>query len=141
MNSPRISGDLNFSPDNYETTNSSLSGMSWGAIFAGAAGAFALSLVLFILGVGLGLTTLSPWGGKGLSPTGLGISALLWMAITQIIASVVGGYLAGRLRVKWVRIHDDEVFFRDTAHGFIAWSIASLGAAFFFHYAACGHDA
>jgi hypothetical protein len=133
MNSPRMTGDRNVNADVYETNNSSLlSGVSWSAIFAGAAGAFSLSLVLLTLGIGLGLTTLSPWDGKGVSPTGVGISALLWLAVTQIMASIVGGYLAGRLRVKWVKVHDDEVFFRDTAHGFIAWSIATLGAAFFF---------
>ena len=129
MNSPGIAANHDFGFSSYETDNSSLlAGVSWGAVFAGAAGAFSLSLVLFMLGAGLGLTTISPWSGKGMSPAGLGISALLWMSVTQIIASIVGGYLAGRLRVKWVRLHTNEVFFRDTAHGFIAWSIATLGS-------------
>ena len=38
----------------------------------------------------------------------------------------VGGFLAGRLRVKWSALHTDEVFFRDTAHGFMAWAVATL---------------
>jgi hypothetical protein len=41
----------------------------------------------------------------------------------------MGGYLAGRLRTKWVDAQTDEVFFRDTAHGFLAWAVASLATA------------
>jgi hypothetical protein len=41
----------------------------------------------------------------------------------------MGGYLAGRLRTKWVEVHTDEVYFRDTAHGFLAWAVASLATA------------
>ena len=45
--------------------------------------------------------------------------------------STVGGFIAGRLRTKWVGVHEHEVFFRDTAHGFLAWGLATvLGAAF-----------
>lgn len=102
------------------------SGVSWGAIFAGAAGAAALSLILILLGIGLGFSAVSPWTDQGVSAKGLGISAILWLAITQLIASGLGGYLAGRLRVKWGSLHGDEVFFRDTAHGFLAWAVATL---------------
>lgn len=35
-----------------------------------------------------------------------------------------GRYLAGRLRTKWAAIHTDEVHFRDTAHGLLAWSVS-----------------
>ena len=42
----------------------------------------------------------------------------------QIVASSVGGYLAGRLRTRWVNVHTHEVYFRDTAHGFLAWSLS-----------------
>jgi hypothetical protein len=41
----------------------------------------------------------------------------------------MGGYLAGRLRTKWADLHTDEVYFRDTAHGFLAWAVASLATA------------
>jgi hypothetical protein len=47
-----------------------------------------------------------------------------------MMSSAIGGYLAGRLRNKWIGVHTDEVYFRDTAHGFLAWAFASvLGAA------------
>lgn len=109
--------------------SSSASGVSWGAILAGAAGAAGLSLILVILGAGLGLSSISPWGQEGASGTTISISAIGWITLMSLLASGMGGYLAGRLRTKWVGIHTDEVFFRDTAHGFLAWAIATLATA------------
>ncbi|WP_460163995.1 hypothetical protein [Pseudomonas sp. S2_F03] len=108
---------------------STLSGVSWGAIFAGAAAAAALSLILLLLGVGLGFSAVSPWANEGVSAKGLGISTIVWLAATQIVASGLGGYIAGRLRIKWANLHGDEVYFRDTAHGFLAWCVATLVTA------------
>ncbi|WP_285416073.1 hypothetical protein [Pseudomonas sp. efr-133-TYG-5] len=113
----------------YEGESSNVSGVSWGAIFAGAAAAAALSLILVLLGFGLGFSAVSPWAGEGVSAKGLGISTIVWLAATQIIASGLGGYIAGRLRVKWANMHGDEVYFRDTAHGFLAWCVATLVTA------------
>lgn len=109
--------------------SSTLSGVSWGAIFAGAAAAAALSLILVLLGFGLGFSAVSPWAHEGISAKGLGISTIVWLAVTQILASGMGGYIAGRLRVKWANMHGDEVYFRDTAHGFLAWCVATLVTA------------
>jgi hypothetical protein len=50
----------------------------------------------------------------------------VWLIIVQWLSSAAGGYLAGRLRTKWVGLHTDEVFFRDTAHGFMAWALATV---------------
>lgn len=105
------------------------SAVSWGAILAGAAAAAALSLILLILGTGLGLSSVSPWARAGVTAATFGVSTILWISFTQIAASGMGGYLAGRLRTKWVAVHADEVYFRDTAHGFLAWAIASLATA------------
>ena len=104
----------------------SQSGVSWAAIFAGAAAAAALSYVLVILGFGLGLSSVSPWTNDGASAETVGVATILWLAFTQIVSAGMGGYLAGRLRVKWSYIADDEVYFRDTAHGFLSWGVASL---------------
>ncbi len=112
-----------------EAGSASRSGVSWGAIFAGAAGAAALSLILLVLGTGLGLSSVSPWTGRGADATTIGVSTIVWLTITQLAASGMGGYLAGRLRTKWVAVHTDEVYFRDTAHGFIAWAVATLVTA------------
>jgi hypothetical protein len=105
------------------------SAVSWAAILAGAAATAALSLILLVLGTGLGLTSLSPYAGSGASAMALGLSAIVWVMVTQALASGMGGYLAGRLRSRWVATHSDEVYFRDTAHGFLSWAIASLVTA------------
>ena len=102
------------------------SGVSWSAVLAGAATAAALSLVLFILGVGLGLSSVSPWS---YNTAPMGKSTIIWLAFSQLAGAGLGGYLAGRLRVKWSGIHTDEVYFRDTAHGFLAWAFATLVTA------------
>lgn len=123
---------MNRSSDTYLPAvdeSSSRSGVSWGAIFAGAAAAAALSLILILLGFGLGFSAVSPWANHGISAKGLGISTIVWLALTQILASGLGGYIAGRLRVKWANLHGDEVYFRDTAHGFLAWAVATLVTA------------
>lgn len=104
----------------------SISGVSWAAIFAGAAAAAALAMILVILGFGLGFSVISPWPSTGASVAAIGISTAIWLALTQIIASGMGGYLAGRLRVKWSDVHTDEIYFRDTAHGLLSWAVALL---------------
>ena len=108
---------------------SGASAVSWGAIFAGAAGAAALSLILLILGTGLGLSSLSPWANEGASAKTLGVGGFVWVIFMQLAASALGGYIAGRLRTKWVSLHTEEVAFRDTAHGFLAWGVATLFTA------------
>jgi len=108
---------------------SRVSAVSWGAIAAGAAAAASLSLILLMLGMGLGLSSVSPWARDGVSATTFGVSTILWLTLTQLLASATGGYLAGRLRTKWTELHTDEVYFRDTAHGFLAWAVASLATA------------
>lgn len=115
-----------------------VSGVSWAAILAGAASAAALSYALLILGVGLGLSSVSPWTYAGIGAGTLGVAAILWLTLTQVVASGLGGYLTGRLRSGWRTVHTDEVFFRDTAHGFLAWCIASLVVAAFLASAVAG---
>ena len=100
--------------------------VSWAAIFAGAVSAAVLSLILLVLGAGLGFASVSPWRGEGLSAGNLGISAILWITFMSIAASGIGGYIAGRLRSRWTSLHHNEVYFRDTAHGFLAWGVATL---------------
>lgn len=113
-------------PANSINTPYGSSAVSWAAIFAGAAGAAALSLLLMLLGTGLGFSAISPWSMEGISAATFGVAAIAWLSFTQLAASGMGGYLAGRLRTKWTDVHTDEVYFRDTAHGFLTWAVASL---------------
>jgi hypothetical protein len=112
------------------------SGVSWAAVIAGAFVAAALSLILLALGAGFGLSSVSIWSNAGASASTIGMAAVLWLIVMQIISSAMGGYLAGRLRTKWANIHTDEVYFRDTAHGFLAWAVALVITAAFLASAA-----
>jgi hypothetical protein len=105
------------------------SAVSWGAIAAGAVGAAALALLLIAFGAGLGLSAVSPWSDSGVSASTFKTGTGIYLVIVAVMSSAVGGYLAARLRTKWVGAHTHEVFFRDTAHGFIAWAFATLLSA------------
>ncbi len=104
----------------------SSSGVSWGAVIAGAVVAAALSLIMLALGAGLGLSAVSPWSNIRETASQLGTAAIIWLILIQVIASAMGGYLAGRLRTKWQAIHTDEVHFRDTANGLVTWAVGVI---------------
>ena len=125
----------------HESTHTPIShvhsaGVSWPAVMGGAFVTAAISLILLSLGTGLGLSSISPWTNTGASASTIGAAAIVWVIMMQLIASAMGGYLAGRLRTKWVSIHSDEVYFRDTAHGFLAWAVAVVITAAFLASAA-----
>ncbi|MBZ9883434.1 hypothetical protein LB535_13830 [Mesorhizobium sp. CA10] len=113
-----------FSAVDEAAIETSSSAVNWGPIVAGAFAAATLTLVLMLVGSGLGLTMMSPWGSASL--TTFAVSTAVWLVIVQWLSSALGGYIAGRLRTKWVNVHTDEVYFRDTAHGFLAWALATL---------------
>jgi hypothetical protein len=112
------------------------SGVSWGAVIAGAFVAAALSLALLALGTGIGLSAVSPWATVGAAASTIGWAAIIWLIMTQLLASSMGGYLAGRLRTRWVNVHTHEVYFRDTAHGFLVWAVGLVITAAFLTSAA-----
>src|ERR1700733_13864649 len=114
------------------TNDSNVSGVSWGAVVAGAFVAAAMSLALLALGTGIGFSAVSPWGNVGASATTIGWAAVIWLVLMEIIASSTGGYLAGRLRTKWVSVHTHEVYFRDTAPGFLVWALGFVITVVFF---------
>src|ERR1700693_1448334 len=114
------------------------SGVSWGAVIGGSFVTAAFSLILLALGAGFGLSAVSPWSNAGASASTVGTAAIIWLIVIEIVASSLGGYLTGRLRTKWALIHSDEVYFRDTANGFLSWAgalvisvtlLASAGAS------------
>ncbi len=101
------------------------SAVSWGAVLAGAMVAAIMSLVLLVLGTGLGLVAVSPWANDGVGASALGVGAIVWLIGMQLVSAALGGYVAGRLRTRWPGAQADEVFFRDTAHGFLVWAVAT----------------
>ena len=106
-----------------------VSGVSWAAVFAGAFVASAFFLALVALGAGIGLISVSPWSSNNPSVTTFTVLAAAWFIAVQLFSSGVGGYIAGRLRTRWARVHTDEVFFRDTAHGLLVWAVGAVIAA------------
>lgn len=102
------------------------SAVSWPAIMAGAATAIATWLTLFTLGAGLGLAQMGLVRASQPTPTEFRIAVGLWLIGTHWLSFALGGYVAGRMRVRWASLHGDEVFFRDTAHGLFTWATATV---------------
>jgi hypothetical protein len=122
--------------DAYAATEGRSSGVTWGAVIAGAFVTAALSLILLALGTGMGLSSGSLWMNAGASGAAMAAGAAIWLIVVEIIACAIGGYIAGRLRTKWVTLHSHEVYFRDTAHGFLVWAVAVVVTAAFLGAAA-----
>jgi hypothetical protein len=108
---------------------SSLPATSYGAIVAGALASCAVGLVLGLVGAGMGLIIASPSEGAAHAVAKLTASTAIAFVVVQWLSSAVGGYVVGRLRTRWVDVHDDEVFFRDTVHGFLSWALSTILAA------------
>jgi hypothetical protein len=103
--------------------------VSWPAVAAGAVAAAALTLLLVAFGAGMGFSAVSPWSDSGVSAGTFSIATGIYLVLVGVMSSAIGGYIAGRLRSKWTGVHTNEVFFRDTAHGFLAWAFATLISA------------
>jgi hypothetical protein len=94
--------------------------ISWGAVFGGVVLALAVNLLLALLGVGIGLTTVDPAQPGGTPGAGaLGIGAAIWWVASLIVAMFVGGFAAARL--AGVHLSGDGVL-----HGLIAWGFVVL---------------
>jgi hypothetical protein len=109
-----------------DVREASTSAVAWPAIIGGAFASAAVSVLLLALGSGIGFASVSPWMSSTPSATTFTAMAAIWLIIVQWVSSGLGGYLTGRLRTKWVEIHTQEVFFRDTANGFLTWAVASV---------------
>jgi hypothetical protein len=112
--------------DGDAASESSRSAVSWPSVFAGAIVAIAATMILIALGSGLGFAAASPWPGAGPSIATFAIGAGIWLIVTQWISAALGGYVTGRLRTRWTGVHTDEVLFRDTAHGLLAWAVSTV---------------
>ena len=125
-------------PKTVEAPEATSSGVSWSAVIAGAFASAALGFTLMALGAGAGLSSISIWPRAGFSAQRVAPIAIVWIILVQALACAFGGFLAGRLRTKWISVHRHEVHFRDTAHGLLVWCVglvmtvvflSSLGAS------------
>jgi hypothetical protein len=121
-------------PAQASSSTASTSGSSfveWGAVFAGAVLAVAISFVLLTFGAAIGLSATSPWPNSGVSAKVIASVAVFWAMAQQIGAFMAGGYVAGRMRSRW---HETghEADFRDGLHGGLVWAVGVvMGAALF----------
>jgi hypothetical protein len=104
--------------------------VQWGAIFAGALAAAALATVLhaFAAAIGLAVSSTAPtWRDSSLA---LALLSGLYLLLAALLAYGLGGYIAGRLRTPIAGASEDEIEFRDGAHGLAVWALATLLTAF-----------
>jgi len=103
--------------------------VSWSAVFAGAVISIAISVVLLQFGAAVGFaavthftatTVIKPWGV---------IAVAFWLLWVQLLASVLGGYLAGRLRHTVPDATEQESEIRDGAHGLLVWATGTVAVA------------
>ena len=104
----------------------------------GAVIAAAVSFVLFTFGSAIGLSLVSPWTGAKMSATAFAIVASAWAVFVQVGAFAAGGYLAGRMRRPWKDAKQDEIEFRDGAHGALVWAAGVMLGAFILVWTAAG---
>ncbi len=105
------------------------SAVSWKAVLAGATVSLALTLVLLAFGIGVGFSVVSPWANTGISSTTFTIAGGIYLIVVAMLSSTIGGYIAGRMRAQWGAVHEHERYFRDTAHGFLVWALATVVSA------------
>jgi hypothetical protein len=97
---------------------SSLRRISWGAIIGGAVAAISILLLLNLLGVGIGASTIDPMEGDQ-PGKGMAIGAGIWFILSFLVALAVGGWASGRL--LGVPNRKDGML-----HGFITWGVTSM---------------
>lgn len=93
--------------------------ISWAAIFGGAIAALAVQIVLGLLGLGIGLSTVNPATEARPVGAGLGVGAIIWWTFSSLIAMFLGGWVAGRLAGNRMR-------FDRMLHGLLAWALVTL---------------
>lgn len=102
--------------------------VEWSPVFAGALAASAISFVLLTAGGAIGLSLISPYAAESHTKTAAWI-AVFWSVAVPILAFLIGGYIAGRLRSAWGEATLDEVQFRDGMHGLLVWALSIVAGA------------
>jgi hypothetical protein len=79
----------------------------------------AIQLLLSMLGLGVGLSTVSPATGTTPDASTLGIGAGAWWGITYLLALFAGGYVAARLAASILPVDG-------ALHGLLTWAFTLL---------------
>jgi hypothetical protein len=96
-----------------------LNKISWGAVIAGVVISLVAHLILNMIGIGVGASTVDVAAADNPAASSFSIGAAIWWTVSGIIAAFVGGYTAGRLSGKPKN---------STAgwHGLTTWALTTL---------------
>jgi hypothetical protein len=108
-----------------------LNQVSWGAIFAGAVTALVTQVILNMVGVGVGLSSVGTTAADNPAASTLSMSAGLWFVVSGIVAALAGGFIAGRLSGK-------PVTGAAGLHGLVSWAVTTLVVLYLLTSAAGG---
>jgi len=89
--------------------------ITWASIFAGLLVALGIQLLLSLLGIGIGMGSVNPLRDRN-PAAGMGIVAMLWWAISFLLAVFAGGWVAGRLSKTGNK-------FETNMHGILTWAL------------------
>ncbi|GAA5629218.1 hypothetical protein Brsp05_04517 [Brucella sp. NBRC 12953] len=104
--------------------------VDWAAIFAGAAVASGVMVVMTTFASGLGLSSFSVDDGGELSTVWLVITAL-FLILSMVASYMLGGYIAGRMRRPTGTATRDESTVRDGLNGLVVWGLGTIVSALF----------
>ena len=102
--------------------------IDWGAVTGGLFVAWAISVVLFPFGAGVGLALGAPTLADGAASWNV-LVAGLWVVLVSVAGAAAGGYVAGRMRTRHGDATADEVEVRDGIQGLVVWGGATVGVA------------
>lgn len=101
--------------------------VDWCTILAGAVTAVALSVVFIQFGAGIGLadTDVLTADPVNITPAKVLIAGV-YVLFVQVVVSLIGGYIAGRMRkpILNASLHEREI--RDGIHGLLVWATGTL---------------
>lgn len=103
--------------------------ISWGSILAGAVVTCAISAVLLHFGAAIGLTATREFAPDEAVRTGVVVTIGIWIMWVQVLSSLAGGYLAGRMRTAVTGTNNHEREVRDGIHGLVVWAVATVAVA------------
>ncbi|WP_420146504.1 YrzE family protein [Spirosoma sp.] len=97
--------------------------ISWSAVFAGVLVGIVSQILLTLLGLGIGLSTIDPITERN-PAAGLGTGSAIWYGISSLVSLFLGGWIAGRL-ASAPRLFDGII------HGVLTWCLATLLTIYF----------
>jgi len=129
MTAPTMPGRPYGSPDILVETRRAI---AWDGVIAGSLVGLAVTICLSLAGAAMGLTLVDPWA-KTPSVTALGVGAMIWLFIVNMLGMGIGGYIAGRSAHSESAIDEStmntpDFRFRCAAHGLTVWAIATVTA-------------